>query len=1424
MDRKTRNTLQRATQTARARLELEYTTQLDGTFDIRLDGTVADTPGAHLDAQQRLLRTRLVAAVEHFCAGGYSKHEAVSAYLRELAFTTLNRFVALKMLEARGLVQECLSRGQESSGYKEFIGLVPGIVHLADHGYRLYIECLFDEVGREVRVLFDRRDPGGLLWPRRQAMRDLLTFLNLTELRAIWGEDETVGWVYQYFNSDNDRYRARYDHNGKPKAPQNTYELAVRNQFFTPRYIVQFLTDNTLGRIWYEMRRGETRLSELGYVVGRQTEVFLDCDAAAQSPANASAEDAELTQSQLLGRPIHEPSRKKKDPREIRVLDPACGSGHFLLYAFDLLLTIYDEAWNDEGSPVCKATGQTLREDYPDLDALHHALPGLILRYNLHGIDIDARCTQIAGLALWMRAQLAYKDLGIQRDARMPIHKTNIAVADAILANTTLPHEFIATLDPDVGRLVAEVFHRLKLAAHAGPLLRIEEDIRHAIRETYGQHGDLFRASDEERWAHAEEQVLTALHEYAHSDKGRAFRGRLFAEDAAAGLGYIHLCRSRYDVILMNPPFGVATRLLEPLLKRLYPQSKRELSCAFLERAMRLLKNNGLIGAIGTRTPLFIRSYADWRSAVLASGRRLHTLVDLGRGVLDATVESAAYIVGPDQGATGVFFKGLEGGMVIDEIADRLRRATRDFESLATYIQHAREFSRIPNCPIAYWVSPSLANTYSAFQRFELEGREASSGASTNDDFRFIRLWCEVPPDSLGQSRDDTFHGRPWIALAKGGEYSPYYRNLELVVNWTDDGSECKAHIADYRGKKGWGYHWAAALNGYPNYFRPGVTWSRRTSTWISARALPAGCIFGDKGPAAFLPNNRPIELCAVLGWMNSSTAGALLALSVGKEGSAGTAGSNSYEVGIVERLPYPGTAALIEAGKLALQALRLRRDASLTDELSRLFSGPVSRDPAQEERVQKALSLQISVDRAVGTAFGLDASTVAGLHAGSRIEALDPSEPYEGSLRNVQDCGPTHLQWIVGCVFGRWCSQRHSAQTDVLPGPFDPLPSQPPAWGVSDGRWVLSEGIAVDDEGHTEDIVSKCAVASNEIGIVRLDCDLRPYLRREFFSFHISSYTRSRRKAPIYWQLAPPSASYSVWLYYHRLTRDTFFRVLNDYVTPKLRHEERGLATLVEHAEPTASHSQRKEIEAHQRFVGELRAFRDEVARVAPLWKPDLRDGVVINFAPLWRLVSQNRSWQKQCKKVWDDLVAGDFDWSHLAMHLWPERVVPKCTRDRSLAIAHGFQEHFWEEGSDGKWRPKNAPRSVTDRLIAERSSVAVKAALEELVRVPAPATSLAPPSRWGSGGGSTQARTLHSTSAQANTGSTVDHGTLDAMVAAIGQARDGASRAEIVDAIGISQDQWNAAIKELLSSATITKTGQARGTRYHLAKGDGL
>ena len=178
MEKEIRNAIEKVTQRSRKLLEEDFAEELEGTYDVLRSGSVALKGGVHLTERQHLLRAKIVAVIEHKCAAGMKPGEAVMDYIRDAAFTALNRFVALKMLEARELVQECITKGDQSSGYKEFCGLAPGVALLPDNaGYRLYIESLFDELSTEIKVLFDRRDPDSVLWPRRKTFETLLSVL-----------------------------------------------------------------------------------------------------------------------------------------------------------------------------------------------------------------------------------------------------------------------------------------------------------------------------------------------------------------------------------------------------------------------------------------------------------------------------------------------------------------------------------------------------------------------------------------------------------------------------------------------------------------------------------------------------------------------------------------------------------------------------------------------------------------------------------------------------------------------------------------------------------------------------------------------------------------------------------------------------------------------------------------------------------------------------------------------------------------------------------------------------------------------------------------------------------------------------------------------------------------------------------------------
>lgn len=264
-----------------------------------------------------------------------------------------------------------------------------------------------------------------------------------------------------------------------------------------------------------------------------------------------------------------------------------------------------------------------------------------------------------------------------------------------------------------------------------------------------------------------------------------------------------------------------------------------------------------------------------------------------------------------------------------------------------------------------------------------------------------------------------------------------------------------------------------------------------------------------------------------------------------------------------------------------------------------------------------------------------------------------------------------------------------------------DGLPATPADVPADYPLRISWPGILVDDPGHAEDIVGRVrealaviwpathdAIEQEACEILGVD-DLRAYFANanKFFADHLKRYSKSRRSAPIYWPLSTQSGSYTLWLYYHRLSDQMLYTCVNDFVDPKLAECRRGIDAL--HGRQRST-DQERELERLTELEAELQEFRAELLRIARFWRPNLNDGVQITAAPLWRLF-RHRAWQKRLQETWEKLEQGDYDWAHLAMSIWPERVVPKCLDDRSLAIAHDVEDLFWVE-EDGKWRKLQA------------------------------------------------------------------------------------------------------------------------------------
>lgn len=1142
----------------------------------------------------------------------------------------------------------------------------------------------------------------------------------------------------------------------------------------------------------------------------RPNEIFLD--EGEQAPEQVEPVE-DFSQEELLKQPVYIPYRRLKDPREICMLDPACGSMHFGLYAFDLFERIYEEAWDLEGQVDGGIFARSeklkpLRETYESKEALMRDVPRLIIEHNIHGIDIDPRAVQIAGLSLWLRAQRSWQAQGIRPQDRPQILKSNVVCAEPMPGEKEMLREFTEGLEPRVlGQLVEVIFDKMQLAGEAGSLLKIEEEIEETVakaREEFNK--ELLRRQDEANslfpeflpprqqtiydftdlpdktqfWNEAEHKILDALRKYAEqAETTQANRKRLFARDTTRGFAFIDICKKRYDVVLMNPPFGAGSKHTKTYVRSVFPESHDDLAYTFVSRGIQMLTDEGVVGCITTRTGFFLPTFSDWRYYTLAGGARMTVCADLGYGVLDALVETAAYVVAQS--------KPFPIVVVIDllQCSDKSQALLQSlsYQSERLHIADATLFRNLPGNPLTYWAPPHILACFKRCSTFEPSWGVVKRGVATGDNERFLRLHWEVPSDSISPS------GR-WIWYAKGGEYSPYFISTHLLLDWKDNGLGLR-NFTDSKGK----------LRSRPQnlefFFRHGLAYASRTTSAFGPRVLPSGHGFDQTSNPIFL--NGSIPPLAALAVLMTRPVHAFIELAVGSSEAA----ARDYTNGLIGQLPVPPLTEqeIAKLKRIGSELVELTRDEAMYDETSIEFSGflPILSEGTslrgcaahivrqRFHRTIRMLYVSYEADQLVTSAYKFSLEGIlfldrfVGIHpwsyrsllktdntsgsvpvrqeakkcywADREIEMLahqsqgDPekvvsqSDVFERAIKESLTLVVEKVfSFAVGVVAGRWDVRLvlNPSLVQKLPDPFDPLPVCPPGMligpeglsakrgGIVSEEWLRARpeantlpskdavrkptipddeypiriswnGILVDDEGHPEDIVGRVrevteVIWNDKAGDIEQEaCEilgvssLRDYFRKpgNFFADHLKRYSKSRRQAPIYWPLSTASRSYTLWLYYHRLTDQTIYTCVNDFVEPKLKVVAESTSRLRQ--ESRRSNAEEKELERLSDLELELRDFRDELLRIAAFWKPNLNDGVQITAAPLWKLF-RHTPWQKALKETWQKLEKGEYDWAHLAYSIWPERVREKCKCDKSLAIAHNLEELYKEKPAGTK------------------------------------------------------------------------------------------------------------------------------------------
>jgi hypothetical protein len=550
------------------------------------------------------------------------------------AATLLNRLVVIKQMEAMGLSKPAVvTGGWQSPAYREFREFAPDLCKDDTEGYGTLLQLLYDELALAMPGLFGQVSLTSLLPIPANTLRAVVEALDASELKEIWQDDTTLGWVYQYWNDpEREGLDAKLNAGGKVEP----HEIASKTQMFTERYMVEWLLQNSLGQLWLAM------CQQRGWVAEAEADGTLARLAARRQVWRERRAAGEVALDALMPIELHEQQWKYWVPqpltaaavkfapgslRELKLLDPACGSGHFLVIAVGLLFALYQEE------------GRHLGEDRSNRQIVES-----ILEHNLYGIDIDPRAVQIAAAALDLKAKSLCPDASpkllnlvasnLQVAALPEEDPLLVELRQEILAATGIPED-----------LTNRIVQALKGADRWGSLLKVDKAVDLAVQD-YGRtifpavQGDLFHpvvVQPQFNFEQAKASVLAKLEQFL----GRCTRSddlglRLRGEQLTAGVRFIRMVQEdSYDLVVGNPPYQGASKMSDSsYLEQHYPKGNADLYAAFLERGLQLAKQGGISALLTLRNWMFIKQFSSIRE-FLIDKHDLWLLGDMDRGAFE---------------------------------------------------------------------------------------------------------------------------------------------------------------------------------------------------------------------------------------------------------------------------------------------------------------------------------------------------------------------------------------------------------------------------------------------------------------------------------------------------------------------------------------------------------------------------------------------------------------------------------------------------------------------------------------------------------------------------------------------------------------------------------------------------------------------
>lgn len=955
---------------------------------------------------------------------------------------------------------------------------------------------------------------------------------------------EVIGWLYQFYISEKKDEVFDGLKKNKKITPEN---IPAATQLFTPHWIVRYLVENSLGRLWLLNRPNSKLIEQMDYYI---------------KPEQAETDFLRIDK-----------------PEEIKICDPACGSGHMLTYAFDLLYAIYEE------------------EGYEPAE-----IPSLILTHNLYGIEIDERAGELAAFALTMKArakQRRFFNKGV---------KPNICVLENVHFDEGELNSYIDFVGRDLFTApLHTTLRQFEEADNFGSLIRpdvTDVDSMLRILESKNVSGQLFISMTHQK-------VLQALRQADYLSP-------------------------KYHVVIANPPYmggkGMNGRL-SAWLKDNYPDSKSDLMTAFIERCANFIRNLGYQAIVTLDSWMFLTSYRKLRAKIL-NQQVISSMAHVGWNCFPeghTYNRGTAFVLREGGGDKSGVFVDLSNVPAVLEKGSLYLQRKRTGEHV--YHRSSKDFRILPEGVIAFWASDNLR---AVFAKATPLGRLASprQGLATADNDRFTRLWSEVPFDNIGIGYSNRSEAKKsllrWFPYNKGGEYRKWYGNQTHLVDWKNDGEE----INSFKN---------AVVRNPDTYFRSSLSWSKVTSAGFSLRYFPAGFVYDVAGCSIFVEKDTDLQKGLIALVNSQIMNGSIKRLSPTINLEVGQVSAFPVIESAVRAnlIVIKNAEQLIEHGRFDWNAYETSWDFTSLPLLNPDYRQPTLMSTYPKLRAHwREMTLEMQRleeenNRIFIDAYGLQDELTPEVPLNEITLTCNPHYRYgndksEDELEALllADTMRELVSYAVGCMFGRYALDKpglalaNQGETlgDYLKQIPEPsfMPDDDNAIPVLDGEWFTDDiterfrrflKITFGKEHFQENL----AFIEKAIGK-----DIRKYFLKDFYKDHVQRY----KKRPIYWMFSSPQGSFNALIYMHRYQPTTVSVVLNGYLREfrtklmarKDHLEQVSLSASVSSVEKTKA---LKEIENLKKMIDELETWEREV--LYPLASEqieiDLDDGVKVNY-----------------------------------------------------------------------------------------------------------------------------------------------------------------------------------------------------------------